>query len=198
MADVRPATPDDRDLLARIAAEGFFHDPVLSWVLQDDATRLGQLIHLFGGMVDDMLPDRGRIDLADAASAAFWREPGFDERRTASDRLEEAPTDEVSPYADDEMERFAILGTAMHEAHPTEPHWYLNVVSTLPSHQSQGLGARVLGPVLALADAAGQRCYLESTNPRNRTLYYRHGFEDAGDIELDGGPSMRQMWRDPR
>jgi GNAT superfamily N-acetyltransferase len=96
------------------------------------------------------------------------------------------------------MARFAILGTAMHEAHPHEPHWYLNVVSTLPSHQSQGLGARALAPVLALADANGQPCYLESTNPRNRTLYYRHGFVDTGDIDLDGGPSMRQMWRTPR
>src|SRR5690349_15596949 len=103
MADVRPATVDDRELLARIGAEGFFHDPVLCWVLQDDATRLGQLIHLFGGIVDDMLPDRGRIDLADAASAAFWREPGFDETRTASDRLGDAPPEEVSAYAEDEM-----------------------------------------------------------------------------------------------
>jgi GNAT superfamily N-acetyltransferase len=199
MAAVRPATVDDRELLARIAAEGFFHDPVLSWVLPDDANRLGQLIHLFGGMVDDMLPDRGRVHLVDAASAAFWREPGFDQTRTASDRLEDAPADAPPPpYADDELARMAALSAAMHEAHPHEPHWYLNVVSTLPSHQSQGLGARVLAPVLVLADEAGQPCYLESTNPRNRTLYYRHGFEDMGDVEIDGGPSMRQMWREPR
>ena len=105
MADVRPATPDDRELLARIAAEGFFHDPVLSWAIQDEVTRLDKLIHLFGGMVDDMLPDRGRVDLADASSAAFWREPGFDEARTAADRLEDAPAAEPPPYSEDEMAR---------------------------------------------------------------------------------------------
>lgn len=86
----------------------------------------------------------------------------------------------------------------MHEAHPEEPHWYLNVVSTLPAHQGRGLGAAVLEPVLERADAEGVACYLESTNPRNRTLYYRKGFLDMGEIHLDGGPTLLQMWRDAR
>jgi GNAT superfamily N-acetyltransferase len=85
----------------------------------------------------------------------------------------------------------------MEANHRHEPHWYLNVVSTLPSRQSQGLGAAVLRPVLERADADGLPCYLESTNPRNRTLYYRNGFEDRGEIPLDGGPSMLAMWREP-
>ena len=43
MPDVRPATLDDVDLLARIAAAGFYDDPVLSWVFRDDGRRLDQL-----------------------------------------------------------------------------------------------------------------------------------------------------------
>ena len=86
---------------------------------------------------------------------------------------------------------------AMLEAHPTEPHWYLNIVATLPSERSRGLGAAVLAPILARADAEALPCYLESTNPRNHTLYHRHGFEDLGDIHLDEGVSLRQMWRPP-
>ncbi len=158
MTDVRPATLGDRELLARIAAEGFYEDPVLSWALQDEATRLGQLLVVFRGMVDDMLPDRGVIHLGGSASAAFWRDPTFEDAVTASDRLvaeEAAGSEGPGPFRDDEMARFGILGAAMHEAHPKDPHWYLNVVSTLPDRQGRGLGAAVLQPVLERADAEG-------------------------------------------
>jgi GNAT superfamily N-acetyltransferase len=96
------------------------------------------------------------------------------------------------------MARIEIMGDAMREAHPHEPHWYLNVVSTLPDRQGQGLGATVLQPVLARCDAEGVPAYLESTNPRNRTLYRRQGFVDMDEILLPDGPSMLQMWRDPQ
>jgi GNAT superfamily N-acetyltransferase len=196
VVDVRPATVADRELLARIGAEGFSLDPVLCWAFQDEATRAERLLGLFTGLVDDFLPDRGVVHLADAASAAFWREPSFGQLSTAADRIE-AAGDEGPTLDPGEIERLAILSAAMEAHHPHEPHWYLNVVSTLPSRQSQGLGAAVLRPVLEQADAAGLPCYLESTNPRNRTLYYRNGFDDREEIPLDGGPSMLAMWREP-
>jgi GNAT superfamily N-acetyltransferase len=197
VVDVRPATVEDRELLARIGAEGFAADPVLGWVFQDPATRPERLLDLFGGLVDDFLPDRGVVHLADAASAAFWREPSFEDLVTAADRVE-AAGDGAPALDPGEAERLAILGAAMEAHHPHERHWYLNVVSTLPSRQSQGLGAAVLRPILERADAEGVPCYLESTNPRNRTLYYRAGFEDRAEIPLDGGPSMLAMWREPQ
>jgi GNAT superfamily N-acetyltransferase len=202
MTDVRPASLADRDLLALIAATGFYDDPVLSWVFRDDARRLDQLIFLFVGMVDDMLPDRGIIDLAGDACAAFWRDPTFEHGRTAADRVDDA-LDEVDaaeplPFSDDELERLSLLGEVMMENHPHEPHWYLNVVSTLPGYQGRGLGAAALEPVLARCDAEGTKAYLESTNPRNRTLYRRKGFVDAAEIQIPDGPTMLQMWRNPR
>ncbi len=148
-----------------------------------------------------MLPERGVVHLAGTACAAFWREPGF-AGGTARDRLEASEGDGApegpGPISDEEMGRFTVLGEAMHEAHPKDPHWYLNVVSTLPARQRRGLGAAALQPMLERADADGTPCYLESTNPRNRTLYYRQGFEDMDEIRLDGGPTLLQMWRAPR
>jgi GNAT superfamily N-acetyltransferase len=199
MPEVRPATADDLDLLARIAAEGFYDDPVMSWALRDDDRRLGQLLLMFRGLAEDVLPPRGHAFLADGASACFWRDPSFDHQGDDDGGEGDGESDEgtPSPFDADELDRFAILRTAMHEAHPTDAHWYLNVVSTLPSERSRGLGAAVLAPMIARADAESVPCYLESTNPRTRTLYYRHGFEDMGDIHLDDGVSMRQMWRLP-
>lgn len=56
----------------------------------------------------------------------------------------------------------------------------------------------MLQPVLERCDADGVRAYLESTNLRNHSLYHRQGFVDAGEIRLDGGPSLTPMWREPR
>lgn len=202
MPDVRSATPADAARIARIAAAGFYDDPVMTWLFPDDAVRLDRLRSLFGGLVDDMLPERGVVHLAGDASAALWRDPSFAHGRTAADRAADAVAADREaappPFAPDEMERLGVLGATMAAHHPHEPHWYLNVVSTVPDQQGQGLGSAVLQPVLAQCDRDGMRAYLESTNPRNHTLYHRQGFADAGEITLEGGPSLTPMWRDPR
>ncbi len=197
MPDVRPATLDDVDLLARIAAAGFYDDPVLSWVFRDDGRRRDQLEFLMQGLARDMLPDRGSVYLADSASAAFWRDPSFEHGRTTADRVGEPEGESPVPFAPDELERLGILGQLMMANHPHEPHWYLNVVSTFPERQGRGLGAAVLQPVLERCDADGVRAYLESSNPRNLSLYRRQGFVDAGVLNLPDGPGLIQMWREP-
>ena len=201
MSDVRPAGPEDRDLVARIAAEGFFDDPVMGWVFRDPDRRLAQLANVMGGLFDDMVPDRGTVHLLDAACTALWRRPDFDQLRPVNERLKDAePPPEEAPdlFTDEEVERLIILGTVMAEGHPHERHWYLNVVSTLPSRQSEGLGQAILAPVLDDADDNGWPCYLESSNPRNVSLYLRHGFVETGELPLPDGPSLVQMWREPR
>lgn len=201
MSDVRPATLEDRELVARIAAEGFYDDPLMSWVLPNAERRLEQLTFVFGGLVDDMLPDRGEVWLADGGCTALWRAPEFDHSGASDDPEVQAAAATAfadGPFEAGDLERFGILGEAMSSAHPHEEHWYLNVVSTLPSRQSQGLGGAVLRPVLERCDADDIPAYLESSNRRNVSLYLRHGFVETGEITLPDGPSLTPMWRAPR
>lgn len=199
MSDVRAATADDIALVAQVAAAGFYSDPVLSWIFQDDHRRRAQLVHLFTGLARDMIPSGGTVHIAGDSSAALWRNPSYAHGRTSRDRVDDdAEPEGPELFAPDELERLAALGSAMMAAHPHEPHWYLNVVSTVPERQGQGLGAAVLQPVLARCDAEGHRAYLESSNPRNLSLYWRQGFVDTGEIRIDGGPSLTPMWREPR
>jgi hypothetical protein len=39
---------------------------------------------------------------------------------------------------------------------------------------------------------------LESSNPRNITLYQRHGFEILGTIQIGSSPTLVPMLRPPR
>lgn len=194
----RVATVEDLDLVAAVCAAGFADDPLMCWVFQDVATRADGLRLAFTGLAHGYLQDGSSVvHVVEDACVALWRPPGW--HAPAEDEEEEEDGDRESPFAPDVQERFRILGEAMMAAHPTEHHWYLNVLSTEPGRQGQGLGARTLAPTLARCDAERVPAYLESSNPRNMTLYRRHGFEDHGDpIDLPDGPSLYPMWREPR
>src|SRR4029079_14902841 len=97
----------------------------------------------------------------------------------------------------EDLARLGQFDELMREHHPDESHWYLGVIATRPERQGQGLGTELLHASLARVDEQGLPAYLESSNPRNVSLYLRHGFVAIGEIELDGGPSLTKMWRDP-
>ena len=48
------------------------------------------------------------------------------------------------------------------------------------------------------AIATAQPAYLESTNPRNISLYRRHGFEPLGEIRSADSPLLVPMLRKAR
>jgi len=84
--------------------------------------------------------------------------------------------------------------------HPAQPYWYLEVVGVdPPAARGLGIGTRLLEPVLALADEAGQRCYLETMTERNVTWYRSLGFEvrDGGVRFVPRGPPNWTMIRHP-
>ncbi|MEA3054919.1 MAG: hypothetical protein QOD30_351 [Actinomycetota bacterium] len=190
---MRDATEADLALVADVSAAGFYDDPLMSWVIPDGSTRLALIRTAFEGLAHTFLGDTSELHVVDDACVTMWRTPDWTSPPPSDDSSE-------SPYAPDVQERFRILGELMEMAHPhDEPHWYLNVIATLPSRQGQGLGARALGPMCARFDDLGAAAYLESSNPRNMTLYRRHGFEEVNEpIQMPDGPALFPMWRAPR
>jgi ribosomal protein S18 acetylase RimI-like enzyme len=93
-----------------------------------------------------------------------------------------------------------LLGTfeKMAEWHPEEPHWYLPIIGVEPNAQGRGLGGALLRHAVARCDRENLIAYLESSNPRNITLYERHGFERMGEIKVGKGPLVTPMLRQPR
>jgi ribosomal protein S18 acetylase RimI-like enzyme len=81
--------------------------------------------------------------------------------------------------------------------HPTYPHWYLETMGVDPSVQRQGLGGRLLEPVVEIADRDQVDCYLETANAANVEYYARHGFvvENAALQVVPSGPAHIAMRR---
>ena len=92
---------------------------------------------------------------------------------------------------------FAVF-EQMGRYHPSEPHWYLPLMGVDPSQQGKGFGSALLQHTLTQVDRNNKLAYLESSNPRNITLYKRHGFELLGTIQIGTSPSIAPMLRRPR
>lgn len=54
--------------------------------------------------------------------------------------------------------------------------WYLSILGIAPTLQGQGIGARLVAPTLAQADARRVPCFLETFNARTIRFYERAGF----------------------
>ena len=129
-------------------------------------------------------------------AAAIWSPPDvtlLDDE--AGPALARVLSETIGEKAGEKLEALAQLAGA----HPAEPHFYLFILGTRAEAQSQGLGSRVIAPVLARCDADGLPAYLESSNPRNVPFYQRHGFRVVDELVLaNRGPVMHTMWREPR
>jgi GNAT superfamily N-acetyltransferase len=75
----------------------------------------------------------------------------------------------------------------------------MSIVAIGPHAQGRGLGARLLAPTLAEADAARAACYLETFSDRSRRFYEHLQFVTQGEFpEPTTGAQYALLTRAPR
>jgi ribosomal protein S18 acetylase RimI-like enzyme len=189
---VRGGASSEADAIVDVITLAFSADPMARWSLPDAHTYLAVMpavVRAFGARAFD----KGTADVVEGLrGAALWLPPGAepDGEQLASLMETHAPASVV----DDMLGVF----DQMAQFHPHDAHWYLPLIGVDPAAQGQGLGALLLAHALARADADRLPAYLESSNPRNISLYQRHGFEILGRIQVGSSPLMTPMLRKPR
>jgi GNAT superfamily N-acetyltransferase len=168
---------------------GFAADPMTRWVWPDSSEYLRMMprfVKAFGGRAFE----HGTAYLTEGVrAAALWLPPGVEPDEAAMGAvMEEALRPEIA-------EDLGVILKCMAEHHPHEPHWYLPLVAADPNWIGQGLGALLMKHALRRCDEEGIAAYLESTNPRNISLYERHGFKIIGKIQSGSAPVMAPMLR---
>jgi ribosomal protein S18 acetylase RimI-like enzyme len=188
---VQTATAADAAAVFDILTLAFSDDPMTRWTWPDGPIFLATFptfAKAFGGVAFD----HGTAHLVGRGASALWLPPGVEPDDEALDRIL-ASTMSEAVKADG-----ARLMEQMARHHPSEPHWYLPLIGVDPAHRGKGMGGALLGHALAACDRDGALAYLESTNPRNISLYERHGFERLGTIQCGSAPPMAPMLRKPR
>jgi GNAT superfamily N-acetyltransferase len=169
----------------------FASDPVMRWAWPDAhryATYWPRFAKAFGGQAFD---EGTAYGLEDCLAVALWMRPGVGPDEEAVMRV-------MGESLDDQ-----ILGDVnglfeqMDELHPAADVWYLPLIGVDLVAQGRGLGSALLRHALAICDSDGLPAYLEATNPRNRDLYARHGFNVVDVIQAGSSPPIWAMVREP-
>ena len=191
MAD-RKSTSAGADVRASAISSivlGFATDPMTRWVWPDPSDYLRimpQFANAFGGKAFEL----GTAYITEGAhAAALWLPPGVEPDEAAMGAVMAQ-----SPRPDIAEDIGAVL-EGMAKYHPKEPHWYLPLIAADPNWIGQGLGTLLMKHALRRCDQEGVPAYLESSNPRNISLYQRHGFRIVGEIQHGSSPKLTPMLR---
>ena len=189
---VRTTTPADEVAAIDAVVLAFAGDPVARWCWPDPhqyLTSMPSFTRAFGG---GAFVHNGGHCTDDYVGAAFWLPPGV---HVAEGAVGEILERTVSATIRGDL--FAVF-EQMAKYHPSQPHWYLPLIGVDPAHQGKGCGSALMTYALRQCDRDHSPAYLESTNPRNVSLYTRHGFEALGTIQVGSSPPLVPMLRPPR
>jgi ribosomal protein S18 acetylase RimI-like enzyme len=189
---VRSTPLTERDSAIQTIVLAFAADPMARWSwpsAEQYLTYMPKLARAFGGRAFE----HGSAHSTDTLSGvALWLPPGVGPDEEELMRLvQQSVAESLRPEV---FQVFEEMGTY----HPAEPHWYLPLIGVDPAHQGKGLGAALLKLALDQCDRDRVPAYLESSNPRNISLYKRHGFESLGTIQVGSSPTLVPMLRTPR
>lgn len=195
--------PADRLVEAASVLSRAYHDhPNFVDFFPDESVRARTLPHVFAAGLRDALGFE-HVYVAmhgdEIVGVATWLPPGafpLSPGRQLRVLPEMVRTLASAPRS---MPRLLRFMTNVSRRHPEQPYWYLENVGVEPAAQGLGIGTQLLVPVLALADGAGQPCYLETQTERNVAWYRKLGFEtkDASIHFVPGGPPNWTMIRHP-
>ncbi len=176
-------------------AGAFYDDPVFSWLVPADGSRLRRLRRFFLTELRHESLRHGAVEVAcidgRVAGAAVWFPPGAGLGTQVS-----ALPGYLRAFGRRlvDVARFDSLAVRVHPRE--EPHWYLLAIGVDPARQGGGVGAALLRSRLQRCDEEGVPAYLESSKPGNVPLYEHFGFRVTGTLPLpEGAPVVPTMWR---
>ena len=186
------ATASGEASIIEVLVRANWADPAARWVWPDSQqflTHFPSFVRAFGGKAFA----HGSAYYVDGyTGAALWLPPDVHPDENALIALLQRTVSEQI------QKDFFPVFEQMGRYHPSEPHWYLPLMGVDPSQQGKGFGSALLQHTLMQFDRDNKIAYLESSNPRNISLYKRHGFELLGTIQTGTSPSIAPMLRRPK
>lgn len=193
--------PARRHQAGALLARAFHADPLYEAAVPDAQRRMALLTWLLARVVHYTLL-RGHVHTTPALEGvACWLAPGRTELTLGGvvrSGLYATPL-KMGREAYRRFDLYQRLSGRLHHRHAPQPHWYLWVIGVDPPCQGQGIGSRLLVPMLHRMDAEGIACYLETGSEQNVRFYEKHGFhvESADRVPTMGVPvwAMRREAR---
>jgi ribosomal protein S18 acetylase RimI-like enzyme len=173
---------------AAMLARAFRDDPLYQALLPEENKRRKLLLWLHDRMLRYCFLYGTIHTLPSLEGAACWLPPGRTEPtigRILRSGLIGLPL-RMGPAAYMRFRTYMERSTELRRQNSPDAYWYLWVLGVDLPHQGQGVGGRLIRPVLEHADASGTVCYLETETERNLAFYERHGFRIMAEAGVPG------------
>jgi predicted N-acetyltransferase YhbS len=179
---VKRAGRSDLDVLVATLVESHLHYSWEVWAITGPE-RAARMAAAFRSDLEVLGLPHGVITMSDGGDAvALWLPTGAeallsDDQREDRRRLSEE-------VFGDRLQEIEQVDRSIRAAPCPDADWHLATMGTRPSHQSQGLGATVLRPMLAQLDQQQETARLETSTAANVTFYRQQGFTVVCELDL--------------
>lgn len=192
MPQIKVAGPADQDRVIAVLTLAFAADPFMRWLFPDADSFLKGYEKFTLAIAGKAFEGQTAFYAEDYSAAALWLAPGVhaDEETMMTTLMEVVP--------ENLLETLAKVGEEIDTYHPADPYWYLADIGVDTKMQGRGRGALMLKHMLRRCDEEKTTACLESSNPRNISIYERHGFEVMGEISVGNPEPLTPMIRTPR
>ena len=187
---IRKLDPSQLEAASNALIMGFSSDPFQRWLMPDPTIYYKNFKKWTDNACKQSFLAEGVYGDENNYGTAVWFPPGFDIDLThISETYKDIPKDRI----EEAFKIFEELGESR-----VNDAWYLEYLAVDPSKQGSGLGSLILKESLKVIDELGEAAYLESSNPKNMSLYERFGFRFLKKIQVGSSPELNTMFRQPK
>ena len=190
MTEINKYSQQDQQAAVDLLLLAFSSDPLQRFLMPDPSIYFKNSAIWFNNAASQSISTQSLLGLQDNSGVALWFPPNYPVQFEA---LEETYKDLPAKSREDIYKYF-------NEFENSKPKdvWYLEYLGVDPNNHSQGIGTQLLQKSLEEIDALHEAAYLESSNPRNMSLYERHGFDVVKKFQFGDGPPIHTMLREAR
>ena len=187
---IRKLDPSQLEAASNALMMGFSSDPFQRWLMPDPTIYYKNFKKWTINTCKQSFLEEGIYGDKNNYGTAVWFPPGYDiDFTNISETFKDIPKDRI----EEAFKMFEELGeNRLNDA------WYLEYLAVDPSKQGSGLGSLILKESLKVIDELGEAAYLESSNPKNMSLYERFGFRFLKKIQVGSSPELNTMFRQPK
>jgi GNAT superfamily N-acetyltransferase len=187
---IRKLDPSQLEAASNALMMGFSSDPFQRWLMPDPTIYYKNFKKWTINTCKQSFLEEGIYGDKNNYGTAVWFPPGYDiDFTNISETFKDIPKDRI----EEAFKMFEELGeNRLNDA------WYLEYLAVDPSKQGSGLGSLILKESLKVIDELGEAAYLESSNPKNMSLYERFGFRFLKKIQVGSSPQLNTMFRQPK
>mgnify|MGYP006435070035 FL=1 len=187
---IRKLDPSQLEAASNALIMGFSSDPFQRWLMPDPTIYYKNFKKWTHNTCLQSFSAQGVYGDENNYGTAAWFPPRFDIDLThISETYKDIPKDRI----EEAFKIFEEIGESR-----VNDAWYLEYLAVDPSKQGSGLGSLILKESLKVIDELGEAAYLESSNPKNMSLYERFGFRFLKKIQVGSSPQLNTMFRQPK